>query len=168
MRALGKRRDPSVELHIVGNGERADEYRAIAHAEGVAAVFHGSVPHRKVPTYIAAADLCLAPYNPAAFSSGELGYSTMKIPEYLSMGRPVVSVPSGRIRSLVTSGVNGFLFDNSLGRWQELLASLPPRERLHEMGVAAAGVKLTSWDDTARAYLDLCRRELDSSAAVGA
>jgi hypothetical protein len=77
-------------------------------------------------------------------------------------------VPSGRIRSLVTSGVNGFLFDNSLGRWQELLSSLPPRERLHEMGVAAAGVKLTSWDDTARAYLDLCRRELDSSAAVGA
>ena len=41
--------------------------------------------------------------------SGELGYSTMKVPEYLSAGRPVVTVPSGRLPDLVRDGETGFL-----------------------------------------------------------
>jgi glycosyltransferase involved in cell wall biosynthesis len=158
--ALLDRRDPSVELHIVGDGERRGEYGQAAAASGGAIVLHGRVPHHEVPWQIAAADICLAPYNPAAFSSGELGYSTMKIPEYLSVGRPVVSVPSGRIRSLVSAGRSGFLFDNTAQRWREFFRDLPDRERLRKMGIEAAAVKLPTWDDTARAYLDLCRHQL--------
>ena len=113
-------------------------------------VFHGRVPHADVPDYIAAADLCLAPYDAAAFTSGELGYSTMKIPEYLSVGRPVVSVPTGRIRTLISEGESGFLFDNDADSWRAFLKQLPTRERLRDMGVAAAaaGVRHPSWDDT--------------------
>jgi glycosyltransferase involved in cell wall biosynthesis len=160
LRALAARGDQNLELHIVGDGERGEQYRELAKQLRTQVVFHGRVPHREVPWYIATADLCLAPYDPAAFSSGELGYSTMKIPEYMSTGRAVVSVPSGRIRSLIKDGVTGFLFDNRLDLWQGFLERLPSRERLRQMGVAASEIKLPSWDDTATAYLELCRREL--------
>lgn len=158
--ALGTTGDPRIELHVVGDGVRRAEYQALASSTGARVVFHGTVEHREVPWFIAAADLCLAPYDAAAFTSGELGYSTMKIPEYLSVGRPVVSVPSGRIRTLVAEGKTGYLFPNEAARWSEFLGALPPRDRLREMGVAAAASKLTSWEDTALGYLSLCEREL--------
>ena len=160
IRALVAQQLPDVELHLVGDGVRRAEYAELAATAGGAVVFHGRVAHHAVPAYIAAADLCVAPYDAAAFSSGELGYSTMKIPEYLSVGRAVVSVPSGRIRTLVKEGQTGFLFANQLDEWARFLAALPTRDRLQEMGAAAAASKLTSWEDTARGYLSLCEREL--------
>lgn len=160
IRAMGRKRPPGVELHIVGDGARRTEYQTMADQVGARVVFHGRVPHHDVPVYIAAADLCVAPYDPSAFSSGELGYSTMKIPEYLSVGRAVASVPSGRIRSLVRDGETGFLFANEVARWETLLEALPPRERLRAMGEAAGRTPLTAWSDTARQYLSLCEGQL--------
>ena len=163
--ALAASGRPDLELHVTGDGARREEYRQLAIARGARVVFHGKVPHHEVPWHIAAADLCLAPYDAIAFSSGELGYSTMKIPEYLAVGRPVVSVPSGRIRTLVQDDVNGFLFENAPERWRDLLARLPDRERLRRMGEAAAAVPMPTWRDTARAYLDLCETQLKSRKA---
>lgn len=160
IRALLARRPGDVELHLVGDGVRREEYAAMTEGAGRTVVFHGRVEHDTVPRYIAAADLCLAPYEPAAFSSGELGYSTMKIPEYLSAGRAVASVPSGRIRTLVQEGETGFLFANQPDEWVRFFGAMPSRERLREMGARAAVSKLTSWEDTARGYLSLCERTL--------
>lgn len=96
--AFGQTHLPSAQLHIVGDGPLAEDYRKLAVDNPGNIVFHGRIPYDKVPDFIAAADLCLAPYNPAAFPGGEVAYSTLKIPEYMSVARPVVSVPSGRIR----------------------------------------------------------------------
>ena len=167
IRAMGGRKPAGVELHVVGEGARRIEYETLARECGAAAIFHGRVPHREVPVYISAADLCIAPYDAAAFSSGELGYSTMKIPEYLSVGRAVASVPSGRIRSLVAQGETGFLFPNEAGQWEAFLDALPGRERLREMGAAAARTRLTSWPDTARQYLSLCEARLAAAGGGG-
>jgi len=162
IRALGAAQNPALEMRVVGDGQRREDYARIAAETGAPVVFHGRVPHDEVPWHIAAADLCLAPYDAAAFSSGELGYATMKIPEYLSVGRPVVSVPSGRVRTLIKSGQTGFLFENSMANWRSFLASLPSRDRLREMGVSAENTHLPSWDDTAEAYLRLCERGLSA------
>ena len=167
IRALGQLRPAGVELHVVGDGVRSEEYRQLAVSLGVASKFHGRVPHAQVPLHIAAADLCLAPYDAAAFYSGELGYSTMKIPEYLSVGRPVVSVPSGRVKSLIQEGKTGFLFDNDLEKWVAFLRDLPSRERLHEMCAAAAFTRLCSWEDTALQYLTLCEQQLPKTNRGG-
>ncbi len=159
IRALLADRPPQVELHIVGDGARRADYEAMT--RGFPAVrFHGKVPHGDVPWHIAAGDLCLAPYDAAAFASGELGYSTMKIPEYLSVGRAVVSVPSGRIRTLVADGTSGFLFANEPARWQEFLRTLPDRPRLARMGAAAAATPQPDWETTARSYFELCQGAL--------
>jgi glycosyltransferase involved in cell wall biosynthesis len=167
IRALALSRRPDLVLEVVGDGERRSEYQQLARDLGAPVRFRGKVPHAAVPDHIAAADLCLAPYDAAAFASGELGYSTMKIPEYLSCGRAVVTVPSGRTRSMIEHGVSGFLLANQTQRWQEFLMDLPTRERVREMGVAAARVALSSWDDTARAYHDLLVQLLARRGQVG-
>ena len=103
--ALGRVRHPSVELHVVGEGEYRVRCEANATAAGIRARFYGYVPHAQVPAHIAAADLCLAPYRTRAFYEGRVTFSTLKIPEYMARARPVVSVPSGSITRLIEDGV---------------------------------------------------------------
>lgn len=160
LNAMARVQDPRLELHVVGDGLLRERHQGWACRHAVRATFHGRVAHERVPLYIAAADLCLAPYDPAAFWHGEFGYATMKVPEYLSVGRPVATVPSGRLPGLVHHGETGFLLANTAEDWAQLLERCPSRERLRAMGEAAAKVELMSWDDTADAYLALCERQL--------
>lgn len=147
------------ELHVVGDGVRADEYRALARRIGARVRFHGPVDHARVPGYIAAADLCLAPYRDRAFPGGVVPFATLKVAEYMACARPVASVPSGRLLRLVEPGISGFLLPNARDAWASLLATLPARDRLDEMGRAAAkAVEGLSWEDTARGYLAVCER----------
>ena len=62
-------------------------------------------------------------FDPTAFASGELGYSSLKVPEYLSAGRAVVTVPSGHV-GLMWKRFRGDLtpFSRSLGAWTDRAA----------------------------------------------
>ena len=158
--ALARLGDPGIELHVVGDGCLRLTHERAARAAAARVIFHGRVAHERVPAFIAAADLCLAPYDSSAFQGGELGYSTMKVPEYLSAGRPVVTVPSGRLTQLIRDRKTGFLVANTLEDWTRFLRQCPSRETLRAMGEAAAKVELMSWDDTASAYFGLCTQYL--------
>jgi glycosyltransferase involved in cell wall biosynthesis len=151
---------PGVELHVIGDGPLRAELAGQAAAARAPISFHGRVPHDRVPEFIAAADLCLAPYEPSAFPGNKVAYSSLKIPEYMSVGRAVASVPSGRVLELITDGVNGFLFDNTENEWSRFLAELPGRDRLAAMGSAALQSRFDSWDDVARAYLAIGQAEI--------
>jgi glycosyltransferase involved in cell wall biosynthesis len=154
---LGSRAGAALELHVVGEGEYRARYEAQAAGVPVVCRFHGRVPHALVPRYIAAADLCLAPYRTRAFHDGQVTFSTLKIPEYMACGRPVVSVPSGSITRLVEDGGNGFLLANEADAWASFLAALPDRRRLGAMGEAAArSAEAIGWDKTAGGYLSVC------------
>jgi glycosyltransferase involved in cell wall biosynthesis len=160
--ALGRAPAHGAELHVIGDGALRAELERRATREGAPIRFHGRVPYESVPQYIAAADLCLAPYEPDAFPGGKIAYSSLKIPEYMSVGRAVVSVPSGRILELVEDGVTGFLFANREDEWLHFLKHLPDRDRLAAMGAAALESGVASWDDVARAYLDLGRAAMEA------
>jgi glycosyltransferase involved in cell wall biosynthesis len=160
VRALCAAPPPGVELHVIGDGPLRAELASHATAARASVFFHGRVPHDRVPDFIAAADLCLAPYEPSAFPGNKVAYSSLKIPEYMSVGRAVASVPSGRVLELVADGVNGFLFDNTESEWRKFLQSVPSRERLAAMGNAALATRFDSWDDVARAYLAIGRAEI--------
>ena len=160
VRALCELRRPDVQLHVIGGGPLCETLEREAGSHPSALRLHGRVPYEQVPRYLAAADLCLAPYDPESFAGGEMAYSSLKIPEYLSVGRPVVSVPSGRVLDLVADGKTGFLFDNCDEAWRRFLSELPDRETLRVMGEAALRSRLDSWDDVAEAYLRLGRAEI--------
>ena len=157
--ALSEIRVPSLELHIVGDGTNRSRYEAIAAGARIPIRFHGNVANHRVPQFIAAANLCLAPYRTSAFPGGSVYFSTMKIPEYMACARPVVSVPSGHINKLIKDQVSGFLFPNDAASWVRFLRTLPSRQRLKEMGAAAArGVESMTWEKTAARYLEVCQK----------
>lgn len=162
LEALGHVAPAHLELHLVGDGAYCGRYRDLAKGSTVPVRFHGQVGHAKVPAFIAAADVCLAPYQTSGFHAGQVSFSTLKIPEYIACERPVISVPSGNILTLIEDGVSGFLFPNELAAWRKFLTAFPNRARLAEMGrVAAPKVASLSWSATAQRYLQMC------SAAIG-
>jgi glycosyltransferase involved in cell wall biosynthesis len=157
--AMGSVNLPTMELHMVGNGEYRIRCEEKARHLRIKAKFYGHVAHSTVPTYIAAADLCLAPYRTSAFRDGLLPFSTLKVPEYMSCGRPAVTVPSGAVSRLVQDGVSGFLFANDKSAWTSFLRTMPSREQLARMGHEAANaVASVGWDKTAMRYLEVCER----------
>lgn len=154
-------RVPRLEIHVVGDGESRPQYEAAAHSARLPVSFHGQKPQELIPTFIAASDLCLAPYQVSAFHEQLVPFSTLKIPEYMACARPVVSVPSGHIRELIQHQVSGFLIPNEARDWGALLNQFPGREHLAAMGqVAADAVASMSWDHTARRYLAASHRLL--------
>jgi glycosyltransferase involved in cell wall biosynthesis len=171
--SLAQVRSPSLELHLVGDGEYRSQYEARARHARVPIRFHGQAPHHKVPEFIAAADLCLAPYRVTAFHNDVVSFSTLKIPEYMACGRPVVSVPSGHIKKLIEDQVSGYLLPNDLASWVTFLKTPPSREKLNRMGrCAARSVESLTWDKTAKRYLEVCqmstaRRSVAIKAGVG-
>jgi glycosyltransferase involved in cell wall biosynthesis len=156
--ALTRTSVPFLEVHLVGDGEYRGAYEAKARHASVPVRFHGQVPHYRVPEFIAAADLCLAPYRVSAFPNESVSFSTLKIPEYMACGRPVASVPSGHIKRLIKDQLSGFLFPNDVPSWISFLKTLPSRDRLKQMGDAALrAVESISWEQTARRYLEVCQ-----------
>jgi glycosyltransferase involved in cell wall biosynthesis len=148
-----------VELHVLGDGEYRARCKERASRARLRARFYGQIEHSLVPRYIAAADLCIAPYRTSACYNGVLPFSTLKIPEYMACGRPVASVPGGHIERLIADGVSGFLFANEVSAWTSFLKTLPSRERLAQMGEASAqAVDSLSWGKTAMRYLQVCQR----------
>jgi glycosyltransferase involved in cell wall biosynthesis len=167
--ALTRIRLPSFELHLVGDGEYRTQYEEKVRRARIAVQFHGHVPHYVVPEYIAAADVCIAPYQTSAFYNQLVTFSTLKIPEYMACGRPVVSVPSGNIRRLIEDEVSGFLFPNAVDSWVSFFAVPPSREQLRGMGRAAAqAVEPLSWEKTSAGYYEVCQALLGLHAGSSA
>jgi glycosyltransferase involved in cell wall biosynthesis len=163
--ALSQMESPAMQLHLVGDGEHRTQYEANRTCKGLR--FLGRVPHHKVPEYIATSDLCIAPYCVHAFHNGVVTFSTLKIPEYMACGRPVVSIPSGPVKRLIKDNVSGFLFPNDVPSWLSFFKTLPSRDRLQEMGQSAARtVASRSWEKTAAQYFDVCQRLSGSQGSL--
>jgi glycosyltransferase involved in cell wall biosynthesis len=148
-----------VELHVVGDGTGRSACEQLAAGLAAAVRFHGRVPHAHVPTFIAAADAGLVAYREQAFPGDVVPFSTLKVPEYMACARPVIGNAAGEARRLLEHGISGLLFANNVASWQAFLADLPDRERLADMGRAAAkaGAALT-WERTAARYVEVCER----------
>jgi glycosyltransferase involved in cell wall biosynthesis len=149
---------PDTELHVVGDGNGRAECERLAAGLGAAVRFHGRVPHPSVPTYIAAADACIAAYRERTFVGDGVPFSTLKVPEYMACGRAVVGNAAGQARALLEHGISAFLFLNDVQSWSRFFTEVPSREQLAEMGRAAAkAAEVLTWERTAARYLDVCQ-----------
>jgi glycosyltransferase involved in cell wall biosynthesis len=102
-------RDLNARFLLVGDGERAALVRSLVKKAGVSDqfIFTGRVPYERVPEYIAACDVCAAPYNPARlnqFRHGEFVYDPLKLFEAMAMGKPMVTLRAGNIEAMFTHG----------------------------------------------------------------
>jgi glycosyltransferase involved in cell wall biosynthesis len=135
---------------FVGDGpERAAVERAAAGVPGV--IFAGAVPHDRMPAFLAACDIGVAPFDAARHPPLQLDFfwSPLKVFEYMASGLPVVTPRLPRLAQLVHDGREGLLYDPEDGAGlRTALLALANRARRHQMGAAARAraVREFSWD----------------------
>lgn len=105
------RLDDSWRFVLVGDGPERPALEARAAAAGAAGriVFTGAVAYDEVPGIVAAADACVAPFDPSLHPlSRERGFTLdpLKVFEYLAAGKPTVTVRAGNIEGLFDDGVH--------------------------------------------------------------
>jgi len=103
--AAMKHLPPDARLILVGDGPSRHHLANRVEELGLGArvQFAGTVPHEKVPRYIAAADACAASFS--SERNLKSGVSALKVMEYIACGRPVVvtAIP-GAAEMVKTSG----------------------------------------------------------------
>ncbi len=89
---------------LIGDGPLREEMQAQADQLGITSRIHftGAVPYCSVPGFIAAADVCIAPFNPNLHRPSGEGFvlDPLKVFEYLAMGKPTVTIRSDNIEAL--------------------------------------------------------------------
>jgi glycosyltransferase involved in cell wall biosynthesis len=122
-------------------------------------VVTGPVPHAKMPAYLAAADIGVAPFDVGAHRPLSLGFywSPLKIFEYMAAGLPVVAPSVDRIPSLVSHGREGILYDPArAGGLADALERLTDPALRRSLGAAARErvVREYSWKAHCEALVD--------------
>lgn len=89
----------NVSFMIVGEGFLKHRLIELAFALGLKEkiIFTGAIDYKNIPYYIAAADICVAPFKETKVSRCK---SPLKIVEYLASGKPVVASLVGEVRSM--------------------------------------------------------------------
>ncbi len=114
MKALHGRGRSDIGAVFVGDGPELPAVRAeVASLPNV--IVAGAVAHDRMPAFLSAADIGVAPFELAAHRPLSLGFywSPLKIFEYMAAGLPVVAPAADRIPSLVQHGREGLLYDPS-------------------------------------------------------
>ncbi|MDZ7264821.1 MAG: glycosyltransferase family 4 protein, partial [candidate division KSB1 bacterium] len=116
-------------------------------------IFAGYVPHEKVPAYLSAMDIVLAPYPRLDF----FYYSPLKLFEYLAAGKAVIASRIGQITEIIQDGINGVLvdpddFDELQRQLFLLIEDEDYRERLGENGRKTI-IEQYTWRHTAQKIL---------------
>ena len=102
-------------------------------------LFIGPVDYDRVPRYINASDVMVAPFNPSKSKltrNGGFTFIPFKIIEYMSCGKPVVSTRSGDIPSILRDGLYGIIVEpgDETGLAKAILKLLRNPSLAKEMG----------------------------------
>jgi glycosyltransferase involved in cell wall biosynthesis len=150
---------PNIRFLIVGDGQMKEELINLAAKTGVSDkfIFTGAVPYEEVPKYINASDVCVAPFVRAR--NERIGLSPLKIYEYLSCGKPVVSsrIPNLEFIELNNAGI--LVEPENPEELAKAIIKLLKEEKLREeMGRNGREyvVKYHSWESVAKKVAEVC------------
>lgn len=153
--------DAHVKFLIVGNGGPSEPFlRKFIEENDLAdrVILTGYVLHEDVPRYISAMDIVLAPYPDLDF----FYYSPLKIYEYMSCGKPVISTNVGQIAEVIDDGVTGYLTPaNDIAMITEYILQLVRDDaKRASMGKCAREeiLKHHTWDKRGEQLDQLCTR----------
>jgi glycosyltransferase involved in cell wall biosynthesis len=165
------RRSTGGEVHLViaGTSKHLKRYRANAITQGLEERIHflGAVAHARVPQVVAAADVAVAPGDPANSTDYRIR-SPLKVYEYLACGRPVIAGELETIRELFEGDQVGFLVRP--GNVPDIVAALNRLQKDPElaarMGLNARHLaeRSVSWDIAAEHIVALLRSVLRAVA----
>lgn len=122
---------PWANFHIIGGLNKDVDYwkSKLEHLSNI--YFYGFVPHSVTVRYIKACDVLLAPYQNEVFGYGEnrknisSWMSPLKIFEYMSLAKPIISSNLPVLREVLVHGHNALLCrPNDINEWIDALKKL--------------------------------------------
>jgi glycosyltransferase involved in cell wall biosynthesis len=136
-------------------------------------VFTGPVQYHDVPGFMNASDVLVAPYNPEKIESTEqvrkhgLG-SPLKVFEYMSVGKPVVTTDVRPISDPIENGITGYLVPpgDSDALAAAVLRMLQDGTEAGRVGAAGRQSVISnySWDIVAQQLGDVFQKVMDARA----
>lgn len=101
--------DSNYHLLLIGAGVDYEKIKSKVTEKRLtdAVTFISSVPHEKMPQYLAAFDIALMTYPKIQ----NFYFSPLKMFEYLSMGLTVIATNVGQVGEIITDDLNGILVD---------------------------------------------------------
>ena len=123
---------PTASFHVVGGQGQQIEALQAANADLRNITFHGFKGQQELPGYIASFDVLIAPYTNSVKVSEKRGannlalwMSPLKIFEYMSAGKPIITSGLAVIREIVQHGETALLCDPTVpAEWQAAVETL--------------------------------------------
>ena len=107
------KKNNNVLFLMVGDGGRSSSCRSLVEHFKIQdhVLFTGAIPYEEIPSYVAAADVCVALFDRTypPFHKYSFFYSPMKIHEYRAAGKPIIASSFGNLKKLVIPHKNGLL-----------------------------------------------------------
>jgi glycosyltransferase involved in cell wall biosynthesis len=131
--ALGREQPKNVVLYMVGDGAKQGELEELVRQFNAPVRFVGRLPQKDAALYIGASNLCIAPYNKDLYFGEKFTCASLKVPEYMSCGRAVLTIPCERMEMLTDQQRYGLLVPNRVEDYQKFFRNLPSLTQLAEM-----------------------------------
>lgn len=148
----------NVKFLLIGDGPlKVELEKYVIHNDiNDSVTFTGIVPHEKIPDYITAMDIVLAPYPRLDF----FYFSPLKIFEYMSSAKAVIATKIGQIKEIIQDGVNGFLYepDNQHELIEKLLLLIENKNLRLKFGQEARQtiIEHYTWTKNAEKVSEIC------------
>ena len=96
----GTRNPGRLKFMIMGSGSDLGSLKTFARESGIEdkVIFTDFVPHADIPQHIAAADICVVPFDDNGVTRCK---SPLKLVEYIASGKPVVAGDVGEVRNML-------------------------------------------------------------------
>jgi glycosyltransferase involved in cell wall biosynthesis len=156
---------PQTRFLVVGGGGIKEELIELAEQLNVSdkVIFTGIVPYHRVPLYINASDICVAPFIKKR--NERTGVSALKIYEYGACGKPIVTSRLPGLEFVEQSGAGVLVDPDSPEELAEAIMKLIQNPELRKQ-MGANGRKHVveghSWESVARRVGEVCQQALEN------
>ncbi len=149
-------RCPEVRFLLVGDGPLYEKLLDLSKKSPISdkIIFTGLVPYEKVPRYINASDICIAPKRPLS-----AGYSPLKLYEYAACAKPVVASRLPGFEFLKSEGAGSLFSPNDPQDLADIVIRLLEDDAARkEMGILGRRYvcKYHSWKICAKKVIEVC------------
>ena len=158
---------PNARFLIVGDGPIKDDLLKLAEEKGVLErlIFTGMIPQEKVPLYINASDVCVAPKRPM-----QTGLSPLKLYEYMACAKPVIATRAKGLDILETIDAGLLVDPEKANEFADAVVRLLQNPEIRKQmgkGGRAYVVENYAWPLVAKRIAQVCKEVITRAKGKG-